>query len=95
MRHFYNQEGREDIKLVLEPRLLLFPIWSRNAIVNKMESAQKLREAELIDPHSRRLLINSNNDATTQSELLKSSNRYFLKFNQSFFIFGFVYYAGT
>lgn len=66
MKHFYNQEGREDIKLDLEQWLLLFPIQHRNAIVNKTESVQKLRETELIDPYSSRLLINSYNDARTE-----------------------------
>ena len=43
------------------------PTLHRNSIVNKMESVQKLREAELMGPYSGTLSINSNSDATIQT----------------------------
>ena len=67
MEHFYSQEGRDDIKSGSERWLPLLLLCAENSVVNKVGSAQKLREAQLMGPYSGLWSMNSNNDATVQS----------------------------
>lgn len=76
MKHFYNQEGRDDVKIGLGAMASSISALHWRSIANEMESVQKPKEAELTGLYSGTLSIDSNSDVTIQSESLKSSDRY-------------------